>query len=362
MRAARRTYRIGVIPGDGIGPEVTDAALIVLGTAERVFGFATERTTFPWSGEHWLRTREPFGEPQLAQLRGLDAVLLGALGHPDVPRGLLERDIIINGLRRGLDLYANVRPVTLYDDRLCPLKGRTAREVDLVIVRENIEDVYGAEGRTTGEGTPDERVAVEMRFTRGETERIVRFAFELARRRRRQLTLVDKSNAIQVQQLWRDVFEELGPAYPDVERDAMYVDAAAMWLVLHPERFDVIVTTNLFGDILSDLGAGLAGGLGAAASANVHPGRLSVFEPIHGSAPRHAGKGVASPVGAIGAVGMMLEHLGEDAAAKAVDTAIRAAFASGRVLGVEAADTERSGGTMKVAESVANAIRDQGGT
>ncbi len=351
------SYRLGIIPGDGIGPEVTAAGLVVLDAAERAFGFRTERTTFPWSGEHWLRTHEPFGEPQLALLRGLDAILLGALGHPNVPRGLLERDIIINGLRRGLDLYANVRPVTLYDLRLCPLRDKRATDVDLVIVRENIEDVYGAEGTTTAAGTPGEAVSVEMRFTRAETERIVRFAFELSRRRRQHLTLVDKSNAIPIQQLWRDVLEEVGGGYPDVERDAMYVDAASMWLVLHPERFDVIVTTNLFGDILSDLGAALAGGLGSAASGNVHPGRVSVFEPIHGSAPKYAGQGVASPVGAIGAVAMMLDHIGESGAAAAVDRAIRAAFASGAIAGLEARDTGRSGGTMKVAESVANAVR-----
>ncbi len=351
------TYRLGVIPGDGIGPEVTAAALVVLDAAQRTFDFRTERTTFPWSGEHWLRTREHFGEPQLALLRGLDAILLGALGHPDVPRGLLEREIIINGLRRGLDLYANVRPVTLYDLRLCPLRGKSAKDVDLVIVRENIEDVYGAEGTTTDAGTPEEAVSVEMRFTRAETERIIRFAFDLARTRRRHLTLVDKSNAIPVQQLWRDIFEEAGAGYPDVERDAMYVDAASMQLVLHPERFDVIVTTNLFGDILSDLGAALAGGLGSAASANVHPGQVSLFEPIHGSAPKYAGQGVASPVGAIGAVAMMLEHFGEGDAAVAVDRAIRQAFTSGAIAGLEAHETRRSGGTMKVAESVANAVR-----
>ena len=348
-----KTYRLGIIPGDGIGPEVVAAALVVLDAAERSCGFRTERTEFPWSGEHWLRTHESFGEPQLELLRGLDAVLLGALGHPEVPRGLLEREIIINGLRRGLDLYANVRPVILYDERLSPLKGKAAEDVDLVIVRENIEDVYGATGRTTGAGTPDEAVSVEMRFTRMETDRVIRFAFELARGRRRRLTLVDKSNAIAVQQLWRDVFEEVGARYPDVERDAMYVDAAAMWLVLRPERFDVVVTTNLFGDILSDLGAALAGGLGAAASANVHPGAVSVFEPIHGSAPKYAGQGVASPIGAIGALAMLLRHVGEPEAAAAIETAIRDGLRSRRIAGVDAGVQ----GTAEVGELVARAVR-----
>ncbi|CAN5158073.1 3-isopropylmalate dehydrogenase [soil metagenome] len=331
-----RTHRLGIIPGDGIGPEVIAAALVVLDAAEERCGFRTERTAFPWSGEHWLRTRETFGEPQLALLRGLDAVLLGALGHPDVPRGLLEREVIIDGLRRGLDLYANVRPVVLYDARLCPLKGKRASDVDLVIVRENIEDVYGAAGTTSGEGTVDEVVSVPMRFTRRDTERIIRFAFELARERRRHVTLVDKANAIPIQQLWRDVFEHVSGEYPDIEREAMYVDAAAMWLILRPERFDVLVTTNLFGDILSDLGAAVSGGLGAAAGGNIHPGRVSVFEPVHGSAPKYAGRGVASPVGAIAALAMLLRHIGEGEAAAAMEDAVRDGLRGNRIKGVEA--------------------------
>jgi len=346
-----RTYRIGVIGGDGIGPEVTDAALSVLDAAERRFGFTTERTRFDWSAAAYVRGQRVTPE-MIEPLRSYDAALLGAIGHPDAPRGVPEMDIVF-GLRRGLDLYVNLRPIVLYDERLCPLKGKSAADVDMVVVRENTEDVYGRPGVTEAEGTPDEAVATEMRFTRRGTERIVRYAFELARARpRKRLTLVDKANAIRIQDLYRTVFEEVGSEFPDVERDAMYVDAASMWMVLRPDRFDVIVTTNLFGDIISDLGAALCGGLGSGASGNIHPGAMSVFEPIHGSAPKYAGQGVASPVGAIGAVALLLRHVGEDEAAAAVDAALREGFRSGRIKGVEAG----SGRTMEVAEGVARSI------
>lgn len=349
-----KRYRLGVIGGDGIGPEVTAAALSILDACERRFGFSTERTGFPWSGAHYLATKERLTPEKLAPIRELDAVLLGAIGHPDAPRGLVERDVII-GLRRGLDLYVNLRPIVLYDDRLSPIRGKGARDIHMTVVRENTEDVYAAEGERTGVGTPSEIAVAPMRFTRPGVERILRYAFELARGgERKHLTLVDKANAIPVQQIWRDVFDELGREFADVERDAMYVDAAAMWMVLKPEQFDVVVTTNLFGDILSDLGAALAGGLGTAASGNIHPGRVSVFEPIHGSAPKYAGKNVASPIAAIGALALLLEHLGERDAAKAVDRAIRDGLRSERIKGVEAGVQP----TSEVAGIIAAAIAD----
>src|SRR5205807_2951825 len=312
------TYRIGVIGGDGIGPEVTAAALGVLDACERRFGFRTERTSFPWSGAHYLATGERLTLEKMARIREQDGVLMGAIGHPDAPRGMIERDVII-GLRKGLDLYVNLRPVVLYDDRLYPIKGKGAREIHMTIIRENAEDAYTQEGQRTGIGTAQEVAIVPMRFTRPGVERIIRFAFELAvKNGQNHVTLVDKANAIPIQEIWRDVFEEVGKDFPEVRRDAMYVDAAAMWMVLKPEQFDVVVTTNLFGDILSDLGAALAGGLGTASSGNINPGRVSVFEPIHGSAPKYAGKGVASPIAAIGALALLLEHLGESIAASAV--------------------------------------------
>ena len=272
--------------------------------------------------------------------------------YGDAPRGMIERDVII-GLRRGLDLYVNLRPVVLYDDRLSPLKGKGAHEIRMTVIRENTEDVYTAEGQRFEVGTPRETAVVPMRFTRPGVERIVRYAFELARKsERKHLTLVDKANAIPVQEIWRDVFEELGKQFPDVQRDAMYVDAAAMWMVLKPEQFDVLVTTNLFGDILSDLGAALAGGLGTASSGNINPGKVSVFEPIHGSAPKYAGKGVASPIAAIGALALLLAHIGEADAARSVDEAIRAGLRQGTIKGVEAG----SQGTAEVGGLIADAV------
>lgn len=346
-------YRIAVIGGDGIGPEVTDSALSVLDAAEQRFGFATERTVLPWSAEAYIKGQRVTAE-MIEPLRAYDAILLGAIGHPDAPRGLPEHDIIF-GLRRGLDLYVNLRPIVLYDDRLTPLRDRTTKDIDFVVVRENTEDVYGRPVIRSADGTADETVKSEMIFTRRGTERIVRYAFELARRRpRKQLTLVDKSNALRLQEIYRGVLTDVAPEFPDVETDAMYVDAASMWMVLHPERFDVIVTTNLFGDIISDLGAAVVGGLGSGASGNIHPGKVSVFEPIHGSAPKYTGQGVASPVGAIGAVALMLDHVGEAGAARAVDAALREGFRSGRIRGLEAG----TGRTMEVTEAVVAAVRE----
>jgi 3-isopropylmalate dehydrogenase len=348
-----KAHRIGVIGGDGIGPEVTEAALLVLDTAEDRFGFRTERTSLPWSGAQYLATGERFTAAGLEPIQRLDAVLLGAIGHPDAPRGMIEADVIF-GLRRGLDPSVNLRPIVLYEERLCPLKGKRAEDVRFLIVRENTEDVYGQPAETTGAGTPEEASSTPMRFTRRGIERIVRYAFERARERpRRHVTLVDKANAIPAHGLWRTVFDEIGATFSDVERDAMYVDAACMWMVQKPERFDVVVTTNLFGDIISDLGAALCGGLGSGASGNIHPGRVSVFEPIHGSAPKYAGQNVTSPVGAIGALALMLYPLIERNARRAIDAALLEGFRDGHLKGVDAG----SGGTMEVAEAVANAVR-----
>ncbi len=346
-----RTYRIGVIPGDGIGPEVTEAALRVLDAAESVFGFETARQRFPWSGAHYLATGELMSPADIDGLRSFDALLLGAIGHPDAPRGLLERNVIL-GLRFGLDLYVNLRPIRLYAERLCPIKGKRPEDVDMLVVRENTEDVYAGGGGVVHAGTANEVALAEMVFTRAGVERVVRYAFDAARGRRGKLTLVDKANAIPAQEIWRRVFDEVGRDYPDIARDAMYVDAASMWFVTHPEHFDVVVTTNLFGDILTDLGAAICGGLGVAASGNLHPGRVSMFEPIHGSAPKYAGKGVASPIGAIGALAMLLRHAGEREAGDAIEAAVERLLADGTIPGVEAG----ASGTMEVAEHIAEAV------
>ncbi len=348
--------KLGVLGGDGIGPEVTAAALLVLDAVEARFGFRTERRSFDWSGAQYLRDGRRFDAAALTAIRGLDAVLLGAIGHPDTPRGMIEEDIVF-GFRRGLDLYVNLRPLVLYDERLCPLKGKTERDIQIQVVRENTEDVYGRAGARTGQGSADERVSVEMSFTRRGIERIVRYAYERARERpRKHLTLVDKANAIPIQGLWREILGEVGAGYPDVEREAMYVDAACMWLVQHPERFDVIVTTNLFGDIITDLGAAICGGLGTGASGNIHPGQVSMFEPIHGSAPKYAGQWAASPVGAIGALALLLEHVGLPDARAAVDLALVTAFRSGAIDGVAA----RPGRTLEDARAVAELATNGG--
>jgi 3-isopropylmalate dehydrogenase len=356
IRAAMARYRIGVIGGDGIGPEVTDAALLVLDAAERTFGFSTDRRRYPWSGKHYLETGALMSDGDVEEIRQLDAVLLGAMGHPDAPRGLVERSVILR-LRLELDLYVNLRPIRLYAERLCPLKGKRPSDVDMVVLRENTEDVYAGAGGVVHRGLQNEVSVAEMVYTRSGVERIVRYAFEEARSRLGSVTLVDKANAIAAHDLWRRVFDSIGAEYADVQRDAMYVDAACMWLVTRPEQFDVIVTTNLFGDILTDLGAALCGGLGSGASGNIHPGRVSVFEPIHGSAPKYAGKNVASPIGAIGAVALLLAHVGERAAATAIESTVARLLGDGTIRGLEAG----AGGTMETAERVADALESTGG-
>lgn len=352
MSSPMRTVKVGILGGDGIGPEVVDAALVVLDACEARFGFRTERTVFDWSGEQYLRDGRRFDAAALEPIKKLDAVLLGAVGHPGVPRGMLEADIIF-GFRRGLDLYVNLRPLTLYDARLSPLKDKTEDDIRILVMRENTEDVYGRQGTRTDQGTPDERVSVDMVFTRRGVERITRYAFERARTvDRKKVTLVDKSNAVPIQQLWRDVLEEVAAEYPDVEHDAMYVDAACMWLVQKPEQFSVIVTTNLFGDIITDLGAAICGGLGIAASGNIHPGRVSMFEPIHGSAPKYTGQKAASPVGAVGALALLLDHVGITPAHDAIERALFAAFRTGRIDGVDA----RAGRTFEDAKVIADLV------
>src|SRR6266850_2098798 len=343
MHPMSAPYRLAVIGGDGIGPEVTRAALRVLDAAERRFDSSTLREELRWSSARYVDSAGRITPEDIDGLRAFDAILFGAIGDPRAPRGVVERDVIL-GMRRRLDLYVNLRPIVAYDDRLVPLKGKRAEDIDLVVVRENTEDVYTQTGKITGTGK-DEVAEVPMR--------VIRYAFELARTRPdRHLTLVDKANAIPVQELWRRIFDEIGEDFADVTRDAMYVDAACMWLVLRPEQFDTIVTTNLFGDIITDLGAAICGGLGVAASGNINPGHVSMFEPIHGSAPKYAGKGVASPIGAIGAVALMLEYLSQSDAGRAIEDAIRDGLRSGRIKGVEAGSQK----TEEVANLIAMAV------
>ncbi len=330
--AAARRHRIAAIPGDGIGPEVVREGLRVLARAAELDGFAVTVEEFPFGAEHYLATGESLPGDFLERARGYDALLLGAIGDPRIEVGLLER-AIISGLRFGLDLYVNLRPVRLYAEALTPLKHKRPADIDFVVVRENTEDVYAGLGGILKKGTADEVAVQEMIFTRRGTERVIRYAFELARRRggRKKLTMVDKANAVRAMDLWTRTFEEVGAEYPDVTRDHLYVDAAAMYMVKNPEWFDVVVVSNMFGDILTDLGAMITGGLGIAASGNIHPGRVSLFEPVHGSAPKFAGKGVASPIATILSVGLLLEHVGEAKAAARVERAVAGLLGSGRI-------------------------------
>lgn len=332
-----RPYRIGVIPGDGIGPEVVRQGLRVLEVASQLAKFTYELVEYPWNSQLYLDSKQLMPESMLDEYRSLDALYLGALGDPRVERGLIERSVIMT-LRLGLDLYINLRPVVLYAEHLCPLKGILPADIDMAVVRENTEDCYVGIGGTLRAGTPDETAIAEMIYTRRGVERAIRYAFELARGRDKQRTvaLVDKSNAVRAQEIWRRTFAEVGAEYPDIGRDELYVDTAAMLMISNPRRFDVIVTTNLFGDILTDLGAVIQGGLGSAASGNIHPGQVSMFEPIHGSAPDIAGQNRASPVGAIAAMGMLLDYLGERRAAVSIEAAIRDLLVTRQIPSVQA--------------------------
>jgi len=323
------THKIAVVGGDGIGPEVVDQGLKVLEAVAGRFGINYETVIYPFSTDHWLATGgenggETLPDSAFAEIRdGCSAVLLGAIGDPRAPVGLVEHGIIMR-MRVGLDLYVNLRPIKLYDPRLCPLKDKTCDDVEMVIVRENTEDAYTASATFENKGTPDEIASQPMRYTRKGTERVIRYAYDLARKRNKhkKLLLIDKANAVRAQDLWTRTFAEVGEEYPDIEQDHAYIDAACMWMVKNPEWFDVAVTTNLFGDIITDVGAMIQGGLGVAASGNIHPGQLSLFEPIHGSAPKYAGQNVANPVATIMAVSMMLNHLGHSDASNVIETTV----------------------------------------
>mgnify|MGYP001186454474 CR=1 FL=1 len=350
-----KPHSIAVIPGDGVGPEVTDEGLKVLAKAADLFGFTYATKTYPFGADHYLATKEFMPDGQLDEFRTMDAILLGAIGDPRLPPGLVERGVIA-ATRFGLDLYINLRPIKLYAEHLCPIKDKKPEDVDLVVVRENTEDLYTGIGGHFKKGTPDEVVIGNQIFTRKGCERAVRYAFELARKRgkRKKLTLVDKSNAIEIQQIWRRTVDEVGKEYPDVAFDFAYIDAACMWMVKNPESFDVVVTPNLFGDIITDLGAMVQGGMGVAASGNIHPGQVSLFEPIHGSAPKYKGKNVVSPVAAIGAVAMMLDYIGEAAAGAAIESTIASLLSTKRIPSLDAS----SGlSTSEVGDMVAGALR-----
>jgi 3-isopropylmalate dehydrogenase len=318
-------YRIAVIAGDGTGPEVTAEALKVLGAAASAYGFEIATTPFDLGGERYLKTGEILPDSAVAELGGFDSILLGAIGHPDVRPGILEKGILLR-LRFELDLYINLRPVKLYPGVDTPIKDKGPNEIDFVVVRENTEGLYAGAGGILKRGTPDEVAVQESINTRKGVERCLRYAFEYARRpdRRKTLTLCGKTNVLTYAfDLWERAFHEIGAAdYSDVKREYKHVDATCMWMIKNPEWFDVIVTDNMFGDIITDLGAMVQGGMGIAAGGNINPETVSMFEPIGGSAPKYTGKGVINPMAAIAAGQMLLRHLGEEKAALGVERAM----------------------------------------
>ncbi len=336
-----KTYNIGVLGGDGIGPEVAAEGLKALRAVMKDGGFDCNFIEYPYSGTYYLKTKELVPDKVIDEWRTLDAVYLGAIGHPDVETGLIERSVIL-GLRFGLDLYINLRPIKLYSAALCPLKGKGPDDIDFYVVRENTEGEYSQIGGILKKGTPDEVATSTSIYTRKGVERAIRYGFELARSRAAErkrpgrLTMVDKANAIRPHDIWTRTFAEVGQEYPDIEQDHAYVDACTMWMIKKPEWYDVIVTTNLFGDIITDLGSMLQGGMGIAASGNLHPGKTSMFEPIHGSAPKYAGKNVACPLGAVMAVSMMMDYLGEKAAAKRIEDSVAYLLSSGKIPSTDA--------------------------
>lgn len=354
----RELYKIAVIPGDGIGPEVVREGLKVLKAVSELEGFKYELKDYPFGSEHYLKTGELIDESVIDEFQDMNAIYLGAIGDPRVEVGLVERGVV-GAIRWGiLDLYVNLRPILLYAEHLCPVKGKKPEDIDFIVVRENTEDLYAGAGGFMHKGTPDEVAVQEMLFTRKGVERVVRYAFELARQRDKgkKVTLVDKANAIRAMDLWTRTFREVGEEYSDIEKDHAYVDAACMWMIKNPEWFDVVVVNNMFGDIITDLGAVLQGGMGIAASGNIHPGRVSMFEPIHGSAPKHAGKDVACPLAAIEAVKMMLDYLGEGQSAARIESAIEGLLKSKRIASVA---TDSGLKTSQVGDMVVEAIGSQ---
>jgi 3-isopropylmalate dehydrogenase len=324
---AQRTHRLAILGGDGIGPEVVDEGLKVLDRLEALEGFATERVAYDLGGRRYLDTGEVLSDATLEELRGADAIYLGAVGTPDVPPGVIEKGLLLK-LRFAFDQYVNHRPVKLYPGVTSPIAGLTPERCDFVVVRENTEGVYAGAGGTLYRGTPAEVATQDSLNTRHGVERVLRYAFELAAARDGHLTLCHKTNVLtHAGDLWMRTFTELGEhEFPGVERDYVHVDAACLYFVTTPERFDVVVTENLFGDIITDLGAAVQGGLGLASSGNLDPTRRapSMFEPVHGSAPDIVGQGKADPIAAVMSLAQMLGFLGEDAAVARLERAIAA--------------------------------------
>jgi 3-isopropylmalate dehydrogenase len=323
------TYKVAVIPGDGTGPEVVREGLKVLKAVSAIENLKTEMVTYDLGGDRYLKTGEILPDSVLEEFKKVDVIYLGAIGHPDVRPGLLEQGILLR-TRFTLDQYINLRPVKLYPGVDTPLKDKRPEHINFIIVRENTEGLYCGAGGTLKKGTPDEVAVQESINTRKGVERCLRYAFDLTRKRNkeRKLTLAAKTNVLNyASELWFRTFNEIAKEYPDVKTDYTHIDALCMWMVKNPEWYDVVVTDNLFGDIVTDLGAMIQGGLGVAAGGNINPKGVSMFEPMGGSAPKYTGKNVINPMAAIAAIQMMLDHLGEKKAAERVENAMAPVFA-----------------------------------
>jgi 3-isopropylmalate dehydrogenase len=334
------TYKIAVIPGDGTGPEVTVETVKVLKAAAGKFKFKVNLTEFDFGGERYMRTGETLPDSAVEELRQFDSILLGAIGHPDVAPGILEKGILLKA-RFALDQYINLRPVKLFPGVDCPLKDKGPDDIDYVVVRENTGDLYTGTGGFTMKGTPHEVTVQSAVYTRFQVDRCLKYAFEYARKygkkargksRDNTLALCGKTNVLTyIYDLWERAFHEMGEKeYPDIKREYYHVDATCMWMVKNPEWFDVIVTGNMFGDIITDLGAITQGGMGIAAGGNINPDGVSMFEPIGGSAPKYTGKGVINPLAGICSMQMMLETLGQDQAGAKIEEVVR--FVTGNKL------------------------------
>lgn len=316
-------HKIAVLPGDGTGPEVVREGLKVLEAAAKKHSFDYELKEYLWNGEYYLKNGVPLPADAVDQLKQHKVIYLGAIGDPRVAPGILEHGILLK-LRFALDQYINLRPVKLYPNVWTPIKDKGPEEIDFVIVRENTEGLYVGSGGAMKKGTPDEVAIQEMINTRKGVERCIRYAFEYTKKRnkRLKLTLSGKTNVLtHVMDLWYRAFQEVGAEYPDIEKDYAHVDATTMWMVKNPEWFDVIVTNNMFGDIITDLGAMIQGGMGVAAGGNINPEGVSMFEPIGGSAPKYTGQNVINPIAAIFSMQMLLSFLGEEAAARNIEQA-----------------------------------------
>ncbi len=356
------TYKIAVLPGDGTGPEVADEGVKVLKVLQDKVGFKMEFTTYDFGGDRYLAKGEILPDSAVEELRQYHAIFLGAIGHPDVKPGILEKGILLR-LRFELDQYINLRPVKLYPGVWTPIKDKGPEEIDFVVVRENCAGLYTGGGGIIKKDSPNEVAIQEMVYTRFDVDRCLRFAFDYTKRRNQEktLTLCGKTNVLTyVYDLWERAFHDIGQReYPDIKRDYAHVDAITMWMVKNPEWFDVIVTGNMFGDIITDLGAMVQGGMGVAAGGNINPEGTSMFEPIGGSAPKYTGKNVINPLAAICSAQMMLDHLREDKAAEMLDKAIADFLGSGTLPGLGVSDIQKAGmSTTKIGDAIAQRVAD----